>query len=598
MHALKSGDDLPTPSSNNSVVETIKHEDKPQSKADKPFLKTEYNEVRDERFDNEGAIRECEDVALANTAVVVIEPPLTVEKKVVDNAMVKTAAEGAESETADKEAEDTGLVNSALDDIVIESTAMEGAKDCDITSIAADMNESEPVVQSKSEDVFTASASTNITGTGLSVKEDIEMSCQAVTQSKATMDLTESLPKLNTERENVEPTIPEHENPKTDMNKDTLSTMKEPCCNGNLNSSDTMAQGRDQYAVADINEPLLNRRTQVIDLIKRDDSPASINNIGNPIPKNPRHAHGERVGVVSTENNNSCHRLEDLELRRRKSIQAHHNLFRIFIGLPPKLDCKNINNSMKEIEQIVLIANIYHCLPAVRQYLIIHLLQYFHSRELGDAILENSPRWLLLSLALECVPIFKEAMIHIVGQYSYHPWTKHAFSSIPSNLLPLIQKKALELKNLRTSIDAELFLSSIKINEQSLTFSGTFEKSGFRAWLVVQVWHDWFRNRIAVEQDLGTTYRLLAQGDHAYLNSRSVCNILNQDKGQGASDWDLEDLEDLAEDLHIMKEFARQKVQALVVNNSILDVEESGIQHLTCTKIEHTDLPWLRKDGD
>jgi hypothetical protein len=317
----------------------------------------------------------------------------------------------------------------------------------------------------------------------------------------------------------------------------------------------------------------------------------------NPTIGSPRYAHGEMGEGFAIQTNNSSHQLDDMEVRRQKSIEAHHNLFLIFYNYLPELDNNDVNNAFDQIEQIVLIGNIYRCIHVLRYCLIDRIFQLF-SHELCKAILDNPPRWLLLSIDLSCAPIFKEAIVHLVGNYPHYPWTEYPPSKIPSQILNLIRKKVDKLRTLKASIDEELFASSIAIKGKSLTFTENFGKPGFRTWFVVQIWQDWLRQSMwkhtAAKNGVGSTYRLLARGGNAYLDHRDVYDKLIADKCNGDSSWDKEDVE---VDLNIMKDFAQKKVKNLVINNSMLDVEESGIQHLTCTYIRNDELPWVNNNG-
>lgn len=81
----------------------------------------------------------------------------------------------------------------------------------------------------------------------------------------------------------------------------------------------------------------------------------------------------------------------------------------------------------------------------------------------------------------------------------------------------------------------------------------------------------------------------MARGGDAYLAPTRVYEKLLKFKGD---DFALLNLKQLEEDLDIMKGFAKIKAKDLAANYSMLDVEEAGIEHLTCTKIENDELPW------
>jgi hypothetical protein len=82
----------------------------------------------------------------------------------------------------------------------------------------------------------------------------------------------------------------------------------------------------------------------------------------------------------------------------------------------------------------------------------------------------------------------------------------------------------------------------------------------------------------------------------AYLPSAKVYQNLMTYKG--VDTFAVRDLRELEDDMGLMKGFAKTMVKQLVVNNSMLDIEQAGIEHLTCTKIDDADLPWIKKSGE
>jgi hypothetical protein len=84
----------------------------------------------------------------------------------------------------------------------------------------------------------------------------------------------------------------------------------------------------------------------------------------------------------------------------------------------------------------------------------------------------------------------------------------------------------------------------------------------------------------------------MAKGGDAYLAPTIVFKALQDYNGKLFGQWDLEAVEN---DLSITKKFAQGMARKLVVNHSMLDVVEEGIQHLTGTKVENDELPWVKK---
>jgi hypothetical protein len=100
-------------------------------------------------------------------------------------------------------------------------------------------------------------------------------------------------------------------------------------------------------------------------------------------------------------------------------LAAYHNLFLIIYSRPPVIDKEDISNALRQAELLIKIAELYGSVSTIRPYLNNCIMQY--GRDVYTAILADPPRWLRLSLYLESAPIFKEAMIHIVGRYPFWP---------------------------------------------------------------------------------------------------------------------------------------------------------------------------------
>lgn len=324
-----------------------------------------------------------------------------------------------------------------------------------------------------------------------------------------------------------------------------------------------------------------------------DSTTTNDNHSGLPTTVVTRYAHDEPTVNFLTTATKSPQKIEAMLEAPLEACQAHRNLFLLFHNTAPEIDAQNINEALRQIEIIIEIARPYGSIPTIRHHLISFVHQF--GRGLFKAILENPPRWLFLSIHLECAPIFKEAIIHLVGQYPRYLWTTIPYSKIPRPVLNIIRKKVNELRVLKASIDGQLFSSSIAIEGQNLTFH-SLEKSNFDTWFVVQLWRDWFCHSLSkhakADSGAGATYRLMRKGGNAYLDHLAVYSSLVEYRGKSFGSWNLKTVET---DLKIMKDYAKERVKDLVVNHSMLDVEEAGIQYLTCTKVENDELPWIKK---
>ncbi|KAL3419473.1 hypothetical protein PVAG01_09695 [Phlyctema vagabunda] len=276
-------------------------------------------------------------------------------------------------------------------------------------------------------------------------------------------------------------------------------------------------------------------------------------------------------------------------------LEAFNNLFRTYHNLAPNIDTENINNALEQSELLLIVAKIYGGVPMVRTHVNNIMLQY--GLDIYKAVLIDPPRWLSLAAQLESAPIFKEAMVHVVGMWpSWH--SNYSFDGLPISTRNLIMQKVEDLTILRHEANEKLLLASIQLaHHDHKIMLDPLEKLSFDTWVIVQIWRDWFchkltslntpgRNKYAI----GKVYRQINEGGDAYLPFTHVHEVLQAFKAKEFARWPARVVRD---HLEIMKSGAIDMVKDLVVNRSSINVEENGIEYLTCTKIENNELPWL-----
>lgn len=86
----------------------------------------------------------------------------------------------------------------------------------------------------------------------------------------------------------------------------------------------------------------------------------------------------------------------------------------------------------------------------------------------------------------------------------------------------------------------------------------------------------------------------MRKGGDAYLPVEEQVEVLegaDEERG-GCGVW-----EEVGVDLRLLKDFARGEVEVLCRNRLMLDVEEGGVEYLTCVEVKGEDFPWLREGG-
>ncbi|RFU33000.1 hypothetical protein B7463_g3333, partial [Scytalidium lignicola] len=255
-------------------------------------------------------------------------------------------------------------------------------------------------------------------------------------------------------------------------------------------------------------------------------------------------------------------------------FEAYNNLFLIIHNMTPKISIHPLTVSLPRVEILLDLASKYQNIHLIRSHISAELFQYGH--ELYVAIKNDPIRWLRIALDLQCKLIFREAVIHIVGQTPSIPRTAIPDYSPPDSIMVFLKNKTEQLRNLKNSIDKSLFESDIYVNGERLSLNNV-DNSTFATWLVIQAWRDWFLqfhpsgfDKRSPELTAADRYRTIVKADDdSYLTVDSVRYSLEKHLGLTAEELDAMEID---EDIKLMKVAARELARPLVTNR-ILDDE-------------------------
>lgn len=287
--------------------------------------------------------------------------------------------------------------------------------------------------------------------------------------------------------------------------------------------------------------------------------------------------------------------------------QAHHSLFLIFYGKQPIISLTDIQQALRQSENIISVARAYDALRVAIPHISNSLMQ--HGRSVYHAIAREPLRWLHISVALENAVIFNEAMIHVVGTLS-HSAVSQAMSRFDENVISLVRSKVNELDRNIARVNEVLFCCSIDEDGIRVKLDAV-GKTSFDVWCVVQLWRSWFGDNLAecripsrhpsepnTAAKLGIFYRTIAVGGDAYLPCNEIRTILRQlniiqSSAEVSDTPGFMQLESVDSDLSLMKDYAKAVVQDICHNMSMIDHTAAGIDYLTCTQVEPHELPWV-----
>lgn len=280
---------------------------------------------------------------------------------------------------------------------------------------------------------------------------------------------------------------------------------------------------------------------------------------------------------------------------KQRFIENFDILLRAIYYTPPKIDYKNIDTALEQAESLLQLAATFGCLPVVQAHVAVSILGF--QRELYETIARDPPRWLRLSLQLHSPPIFKEAVLHIVGNYpKWRDATCEAISTF-SNVIEYIDCKINLFIAVKNKIDQELLSDNhwCVDNEQLTLFNA--EEPTYNTYLINMAWKDWFglslkkadKERAQNHED-ATMYRVIANGGEFFMNPDFICHRLQNIRSQQFSE---DEVEEIYKDLAKLKEYAQEMVRPLCINKRELIAADEGITHFLCVEVSDEELPWV-----
>ncbi|PBP22755.1 hypothetical protein BUE80_DR006384 [Diplocarpon rosae] len=283
-------------------------------------------------------------------------------------------------------------------------------------------------------------------------------------------------------------------------------------------------------------------------------------------------------------------------------LEGHNNLFLAYYNMPLEMDTVDIGIALDQAELLVDVARFYGSIHIVRPHINNALMQF--GKDLYLAIMNDPPRWMHLAVYLESAPIFREGVIHVVGNFPVWVWSSFHPHELFSPVLEIMGKKLRDLKALKAAANASLITTSV-LGEGSETSINSLSRATLHSWFVVQLWRDWFAGSLAkgngkADQEKNRVhaevYRTLQKGGDAYL---PIGQVLEQLEAIRSSDQALGTAErkQVERDLEFMKKSAQKQVAPLCINYSMLSVEKAGIEWFTCITVEKQEMPWAVPGG-
>jgi hypothetical protein len=285
----------------------------------------------------------------------------------------------------------------------------------------------------------------------------------------------------------------------------------------------------------------------------------------------------------------------------------------------PKINTEDLPAAIPLIEAVSRLAHHYEAtsrLSNVRTIMTTLFTEWIDREQLLSAIVQDPARWLLIGNNLRNASVYREALIHIVGNDS--AWKSSIEEhDLPPDIIARIRERKKEHRYWRMSVDQRLLTMGCVMDEtkplKTKAGDGLYPNTDKYGWLVCNYFLDWIRSHIRLLEASGNTntnecttgafcdhaggkclqlagfYRLLSSGGDKYLPEKQMLKAVENLGGfrmvdkQEACRYYLKELKIKASDI----------VKDLTSSTSKFEGKDALPYLTSVNTVDAEDMPWL-----
>ena len=275
-------------------------------------------------------------------------------------------------------------------------------------------------------------------------------------------------------------------------------------------------------------------------------------------------------------------------------VYKHYdNLFRAFYNEKPVLNDTNIATVLNDCVGLIDVAETLGSIGIVSESVDIALLR--QGQVLFRSIAANAIAWADLASRVRSPTIFKEALIHLIGQWNRLSQADR--DTLSPEVLKVCQRKHDDLNIVKQAIEIRILGHYPGVvQRQALANPGRMSYSNdIYMWMVLSLFRHWFSQSVCEQRNFlckdggATLYRQIGEGGHTYLDRKTLEGFHSyfpmSAKGMSV----------LENHLSVYKQELKPFVSALLKHHSQLDVSEEAVPYLTCCVVDKSDYPWNKE---
>ncbi|KAF2265329.1 hypothetical protein CC78DRAFT_616031 [Lojkania enalia] len=314
-----------------------------------------------------------------------------------------------------------------------------------------------------------------------------------------------------------------------------------------------------------------------------------LNNEGKPIVRT------QGIGLILNENGRIP----------TKMFDYYESILYSFYGKNVAISDDNIHAALLDAVAIIEIAEYLRCVPVISKPVDVALVK--HGQELFKYIARQPYLWAQMAHRIKSELIFKEALIHLAGNWNVYKDDKiaqDAISNVPG-LRDICEKHHVKLDGRRERMELaiiSLYPGTLAAPSEDRPIRREEYSKDILVWMALTFFRHWFGQRIIVRKggqasDGGyELYKALGTAGEAYMD-KSILNQLHLKFPLTKKAMNV-----LENHLLEIKQCIKGLVEhhRILKNESQLDMQKHPelVNYLTCVDVQREDFPWLaQKDG-
>jgi hypothetical protein len=278
-----------------------------------------------------------------------------------------------------------------------------------------------------------------------------------------------------------------------------------------------------------------------------------------------------------------------------KYFGAYDNLFRAFYSEKLDLDDTNIATVLSGAMALIDVAESVGSAEIIRESVDIALLR--QGQVLYRSIGANALAWVDLGRRLQSPTIFKEALIHLVGQWNAIDIRERG--QLETSVREICERKHAELDITKQGMEMRMLGHYPGFLRRNIAETGHVGRTTYAndiyMWMTVALFRQWFAQNICENRNLTAAdggaymYRQISAGGSAYLDHTKLATFHQYFPMSPKAKNVLENhMNSLKAELQIFP-------GELLKNRSQIDDSHDPLPYLTCAVIEKSDFPWTPK---